>query len=67
MTDELAIRLARVHAMAISASIKCAAMQAENAKRALDGEAQAYGESAFYNLLDEHGLHWNHIVGETRP
>lgn len=67
MTDDHAIRLVRVNAMATAAQIRCAGMVAENAARQMRGEALAYPESAFLALLTEYGLDWNTIVGDTRP
>lgn len=49
-------------AMSVKALIEAMAMQAENQKRAVRGEAPAYGEDEFLEVIKENGLYHNAVL-----
>lgn len=67
MSDDLAIRLARVVANAAGGVIEMYAMIAANAEREEQGKAPAYSEASFRKLITDRGLYWHAIVEDTRP
>jgi hypothetical protein len=60
MTPEQAA--AYVYAQAVAASAAIESMKAENFMREQQGLAQAYGEQAFYDIINEYGIHHNAII-----
>jgi hypothetical protein len=61
MSDE--IKLGRVMSACTTAMIRAMGMQAENQQRIHQGNALAYDEKAFENVIIEEGVHWNAIHG----
>jgi hypothetical protein len=53
---------AYVIAMAACVTAETAAMQAENQQRSHRGEAVAYNEQAFTDLINRYGIHHNAIL-----
>ena len=60
--QQLAVQLGHIQA----ADIQMNAMKAANQERKEKGLAQAYGEQAFMDLLDEYDLTYNSIVEKGR-
>ena len=60
MTPEQAA--AFVNAASARATIRAAAMTAENNDRAIRGESMAYPESAFTALIEEEGIGHNSVL-----
>jgi hypothetical protein len=54
---------AYVIAMSACVMAETAAMQAENQHRANRGEAVAYAEQAFMDLIEKHGIHHHAVIG----
>ena len=50
------IRLVKMKARMVSASIEMESMKAANQERQIRGESDAYGEEAFYDLIVRYGL-----------
>ena len=61
MTSEQ--KAAYIIAQAAAASAVIAGMQAENAYREARGEAQAYPQHEFENVIHQYGIHHNAIIG----
>jgi hypothetical protein len=61
MTDEQSV--AYVQSQATCALIEAMGMQAENANRKYRGEAPAYDEKAFTDLIEKWGIHHNGVLG----
>lgn len=55
-----------VHAGAARALVRAMGMHAENQARAAAGQAPAYGEAAFLELIDQEGISWNAVMEEVR-
>lgn len=53
---------AYVIAMAACVMAETAAMQAENQQRTHRGEAAAYSESAFTDMISNYGIHHNAVL-----
>jgi hypothetical protein len=61
MTDEQ--KAAYVIADAVSALIEALGMTAENTIRQRQGKTLAYGDKAFYDVIDQHCLGYNKVAG----
>ncbi len=59
MSDEL--KAAVINARVATAMIRAMGMQAENQHRTHRGDQIAYDETAFLNVIEEEGVHWNAI------
>jgi hypothetical protein len=55
-------RAAYIMAMAACAMAEVAGMQAENQARAHRGEATAYNEQAFNDVISRNGIHHNAVL-----
>lgn len=51
---------------AVSALIEAMGMVAENKHRLQHGNSQAYGEEAFFALIEKYGLHHNAVLSRWR-
>lgn len=56
--------VAIVMANVARAYVKIEAMKALNAERADRGHAQAYGEEAFHEIINDEGIGWNSVIGQ---
>jgi len=59
-------RAAYIISQSVCALIEAMGMTAENHQRLHYGESMAYNYEAFYELLDQYGLHHNAVVTYLR-
>jgi hypothetical protein len=62
MDNQAAKELDYVFAMSVKVLIEAMAMQAKNKERERKGEAPAYGEKEFMDLIEANGIHHNAIM-----
>lgn len=55
-------KAAYINAEAVSALIEAMGMHAENQQRAQRGEAMAYSDKAFFEIINKYGIHSNAVV-----
>lgn len=58
--------VAIVMANVVRATARIEAMKALNAERADKGLAQAYGENAFYEIINDECIGWNAVIGQLK-
>ena len=59
-------KLVYVKGMIVAAEIELAAMKAENVAREIAGQAPAYGEKQFMDLISNYSLHHNGLMESLR-
>jgi hypothetical protein len=59
-------KVAFINSQVACALIEMESMKAANRDRQSRGESDAYGEEAFMNIINEHRIGWNDVIGYLR-